>query len=204
MVRDPAVAGQFYPGSKESLIKELKSLTGRGSADIDAIGAMSPHAGYPYSGSVAGATIGSLKGKRHYIIIGPNHTGMGRPFGISSADSWKTPLGNALIDKPLADEIVRLSGYVKYDDLSCLAEHSVEVQIPFLQFLNKDFSFVPIIISYADLDVYRSIGSGITRAVKARIGERGDHNSLHRHVALRTFRHSERKRRYSHKGHIKS
>jgi len=166
MVRDPAVAGQFYPGSKESLLKELGSMTKSGTGDIDAIGAISPHAGYPYSGSVAGATIGSLKAKRHYIIMGPNHTGMGQPFGISSADSWKTPLGKALIDKPLADEIVRISGYVKYDDLSCLAEHSVEVQIPFLQFLNKDFSFVPIIISYADLAVYRSIGSAIAEAIK--------------------------------------
>lgn len=166
MVRDPVVAGQFYPGAKGPLLAELKALTKNTNADIDALGVVSPHAGYPYSGPVAGLTLGAIKPKPVYIIMGPNHTGLGQPFGISSADSWRTPLGETAIDKPLAHEIVESSKYVRYDDLSCAGEHSVEVQLPFLQFLQKDFKFVPIIISYAPLAVYREIGFELARAVK--------------------------------------
>lgn len=166
MIRNPAVAGQFYPGEKGPLANELKSLIKRADEDIDALGVLSPHAGYPYSGAVSGLTLGAIKPKPVYIIMGPNHTGLGQPFGISSAKGWRTPLGEVEIDKALADEITAGSKYIRYDDLSCAQEHSVEVQLPFLQFLQKDFKFIPIIISYAPLAVYREIGFELSRAIK--------------------------------------
>jgi AmmeMemoRadiSam system protein B len=106
MIRDPVVAGQFYPGTKELLLRELETLTRNTTAGIDALGVVSPHAGYPYSGPVAGLTLGAIAAKPVYIIMGPNHTGQGQPFGISSANGWKTPLGEIKIDKSLADAIV--------------------------------------------------------------------------------------------------
>ena len=81
MIRNPAVAGQFYRGTKEALEREVAPLVGKVAAKEDAIGVVSPHAGYLYSGAVAGATLSSIKPKKTYVIIGPNHTGMGEPFG---------------------------------------------------------------------------------------------------------------------------
>ena len=99
MQRQPAVAGQFYPGSKEALLKELGSLVTESPEKDNAIGVVSPHAGYIYSGGVAGSVLGAIKNKDRYIIMGPNHTGMGVPFGLSPSRIWKTPLGDAAIER---------------------------------------------------------------------------------------------------------
>lgn len=165
-VRNPFVAGQFYPGTKESLSKMIESMIDKNIKQENAIGALSPHAGYVYSGAVAGSVLASVKPKKCCVIMGPNHTGMGEAFGISSAASWKTPMGEVPINKQLAEEIRRSSEYIKSDDLSHEAEHSIEVQLPFLQFLMKDFTFVPICVSYADLAVYQSAGRAIAQSVK--------------------------------------
>ena len=167
MIRNPAVAGQFYRGTKEALEKEVAPLVKKEAAKEDAIGVVSPHAGYLYSGAVAGATLSSIKPKKTYIIMGPNHTGFGEPFGLSAAQSWRTPLGEVKIDKALAEAIKKNSGYIKYDDLSHAHEHSIEVQLPFLQHLQgNDFKFVPIVISQGLLEAYRDIGKEIALAVK--------------------------------------
>jgi len=167
MIRNPAVAGQFYRGTKEELDKEIEPLVGKASMKEDAIGVVSPHAGYPYSGAVAGAVLSPISAKKTYVIIGPNHTGLGEPFGLSAAQSWRTPLGEAKIDKALAEAIKKNSKYIKYDDLSHAHEHSIEVQLPFLQHLQgSDFKFVPIVISHGLLEAYRDIGKEIALAVK--------------------------------------
>lgn len=166
MTRDPVVAGQFYPGTRETLIKELSAFFDPAAKKEDAIGVVSPHAGYIYSGAVAGSVFSAIKPKPVYIILGPNHTGLGRPFGISTCNSWKTPLGPVEIDKALAAEIKANCRYIEYDDLSHSAEHSIEVQLPFIQYRQKGFRFVPIVISGADLDVYRDIGRAIAKSVK--------------------------------------
>jgi len=167
MIRNPAVAGQFYRGTKEALEKEIEPLVGKICAKEGAIGVVSPHAGYPYSGAVAGATLSSIKPKKTYIIMGPNHTGLGESFALSAAQSWRTPLGEVKIDKALAEAIKKSSKYIKYDDLSHGHEHSIEVQLPFLQYLQgNDFKFVPIVISYDVLEVYRDMGREIALAIK--------------------------------------
>lgn len=165
-MRNPVVAGQFYPGSRTALLKEIKSLVDPKARREDAIGVISPHAGYMYSGPVAGSVLSSITAKSTYIIMGPNHTGLGGPFGISAEDSWKTPLGDVQVDEKLASQIKSNSGLVKDDDLSHSREHSIEVQLPFLQFMQKDFKFVAITISCASLGAYRDIGKSIAKSIK--------------------------------------
>lgn len=166
MIRAPVVAGQFYSGSKEALLKEIAGLGSNNSMQEDAIGVVCPHAGYVYSGEIAINVLGSIKPKERYIILGPNHTGLGAYFSLSTARCWKTPLGDVEVDKELSDRIRKNSKYIKNDDLAHSHEHSIEVQLPFLQYLNKSFKFVPIVISYADSDAYREVGLGIARSVK--------------------------------------
>lgn len=165
--RNPIVAGQFYPGSKDSLLKELKSLIDSTlKSEADAIGILSPHAGYIYSGHVAGSVFGSIKPRATYVILGPNHTGMGEDFGLATAPLWMTPIGEARMDKALADLIRKNSIHVKEDNLSHAHEHSIEVQLPFLQFIQSDFKFVPIVVAAASLDIYREVGGAIARSIK--------------------------------------
>jgi AmmeMemoRadiSam system protein B len=173
MVRKPVVQGQFYPGTKEALAREVSGLIDRDAAKEDAIGAVSPHAGYMYSGSVAGKTLSAMRPRSSYVIIGPNHTGMGEAFSLCMAETWTTPMGNVSLDKRLAEAILKGSRYVKPDELAHAAEHSVEVQIPILQALQKEFKIVPMIVSYAGVDIYRDIGRAIAGSVK-RLRMEGD------------------------------
>jgi len=159
MSRMPAVAGKFYASNRPDLEKEIAACVKKKKEKINALGIVSPHAGYMYSGHVAGETISSIKPKSTYIIIGPNHTGSGMPFGLDTESSWKTPLGEVQIDRPLAENIIKNSRYIKEDSLSHSYEHSIEVQLPFLQYLQDDFNFVPIAVSQADKETCVNIGN---------------------------------------------
>jgi AmmeMemoRadiSam system protein B/AmmeMemoRadiSam system protein A len=132
----------------------------------EAIGLLVPHAGYPYSGPVAGATISRIKFKDSFIIMGPSHTGLGKPFSIMTEGTWKTPLGEVEIDAELARKIMACSRNLEEDYLAHLQEHAVEVQIPFLQYFKPDVRIVPIILAYADAAIYKEIGREIARAIK--------------------------------------
>ena len=156
MIRNPAVAGQFYSGSKESLAKETgKLILTAPEEKVDAIGAISPHAGYAYSGSVAGLTLSSIKPKPIYVIMGPNHTGLGSPFSLSTSDSWATPLGNVTINKTLAAKILKNCPEISKDEFAHIQEHSIEVQLPILQALQENFTIVHIVISASSVEQYR-------------------------------------------------
>ncbi|MFH1190484.1 MAG: AmmeMemoRadiSam system protein B [Candidatus Omnitrophota bacterium] len=166
MIRNPAVAGQFYPASKEALEREVRSLVDPDADKEDAIGVVSPHAGYAYSGAVAGSVLSAIKPRKRYVMLGPNHTGLGSAFAIDESGSWKTPLGEVEVDRELADEIRKNCEYITSDSVSHAYEHSIEVQLPLLQFLQYDFKIVPIVISYADSNMYRVAGKAIARAIK--------------------------------------
>lgn len=166
MIRKPIVAGQFYQKSESLLKKEVAGYTTGKKEKINALGVISPHAGFVYSGPVAGHALSSITPKSTYIILGPNHTGRGLPFGLDPSDAWETPLGEVKINKDLAENILSNSRYIKKDSLCHAQEHSIEVQLPFLQYLNKDFNFVPIVISSADGNAYKDIGSEIARTIK--------------------------------------
>jgi AmmeMemoRadiSam system protein B len=107
---------------------------------------ISPHAGYVYSGKTAAHAVGSLGQNRNFIILGPNHTGLGPPFSVMSSGSWATPLGSCKIDPGLADQL-KGCGFLTEDEAAHSQEHSIEVQLPLLQHRFKDFGFAPVCIT---------------------------------------------------------
>ena len=166
MVRNPVVAGQFYPGSADQLRSVIRGLVDEEAVKEDVIGLLSPHAGYIYSGPVAGATISRIKFKDTFVIMGPNHTGSGQPLSIMTEGVWKTPLGEVEIDSELGKQILAASDYLQEDQVAHQHEHSIEVQLPFLQYFKSDIKLVPIVIAYASGAIYKEIGQGIARAIK--------------------------------------
>lgn len=166
MIRNPVVAGQFYPGNEAQLREMIGEFTDAPVSKEDAVGVLVPHAGYVYSGRVAGATISRIKFKDTFIIIGPSHTGLGRPYSVMTDGTWRTPLGEVDIDTELAEKIVEISAYAEEDTNAQTGEHAVEVQLPFLQYFQSDFKIVPIILAYSKVDAYKEVGMSIARAIK--------------------------------------
>lgn len=166
MVREPVVAGQFYPGAKELLLRTISPLVGKLPGKDEAVGVISPHAGYVYSGAVAGAVLSSIRPRSRYIILGPNHTGLGASFGLSKASAWKTPLGEVGIDEDIRKALLGRSELIRADDAAHMAEHSIEVQLPIMQAIQKKFTFVPIAVASGDLESYRTAGRDIAAAIK--------------------------------------
>jgi len=166
MIRNPAVAGQFYPASPSQLEEMIQSMVDEKAEKEEVIGLVSPHAGYPYSGPVAGATISRIKFKDTFIIMGPNHTGIGKPLSIMTEGTWKTPLGEVEIDSELSKQILATSSFLEEDDKAHQYEHSIEVQVPFLQYFRRDIKLVPIIFSQASGATCREMGRELARAIK--------------------------------------
>ncbi len=165
-VRNPAVSGQFYPASPSLLRAQIEGFIDPKAVKEEVIGLVSPHAGYIYSGGVAGAVISKVRFKDTFIILGPNHTGYGSPFSIMAEGVWKTPLGEVEIDSRLSKKILEISKYLKEDHLAHLREHSIEVQLPFLQYFKEDVKIVPIVLAPAPGSTYKEIGREIAKAIK--------------------------------------
>lgn len=166
IIRAPAVAGRFYPGNARHLREQVESFTTPPAetpveAKIRALGCVVPHAGYMYSGHVAGAVYGRLNLPQHYIILCPNHTGMGEPLAIMSAGAWHTPLGDAMIDTELAEKLKSSLPLLSEDQAAHRYEHALEVQLPFLQVLAPGFTFVPITVGTSNYDVLSALGTVI-------------------------------------------
>lgn len=166
-LRLPAVAGQFYPQDKKELKNTLSELCQPFHPKKSALGLLLPHAGYIYSGRVAGKTISKVNLKEIFVIIGPNHTGLGTAFSLNKEEQFDMPLGKVDINLQLADEILKNCPYLKKDTSAHRFEHSIEVQLPFLQFAKPGpFTIVPIIASDANLQTYKEIGLSIASAIK--------------------------------------
>jgi len=166
MIRKPAVAGTFYSGNPGTLRADIEKMIDPQAPKEKVIGAISPHAGYIYSGPVAGAVLSKIKLPDTCIILGPNHRGMGEPFAVAPENHWETPLGNVETDAELVDLILEESSYLEQDTLPHRYEHSIEVQLPFLQYLNPDVKIVPIALSHADGEIYDQIGKCIASAIQ--------------------------------------
>lgn len=162
-VRKPAVAGQFYPGTESSLRKSVEKMVSSVEKKIKAIGVVSPHAGYMYSGPVAGILYSNIEIPDTVIILGPNHTGIGKPYAIMTEGSWETPLGAVEIESNLAREILGASELIKEDSTAHRYEHSLEVQIPFIQYFKSDIKIVPIVIGG---NKFSEIGEAIATSIK--------------------------------------
>jgi len=166
MIREPAVSGQFYPSSPEELKKMIRGMVDEKAIKEDVIGYYAPHAGFIYSGPVVGATASRVNFRDTVVILGPSHTGVGEPFSILTEGTWRTPLGDVEIDTVLAKAILANSSHLREDRLAHLQEHSIEVQLPFIQYFRPDIKFVPILLSHTSAAIYRSIGMAITKAIK--------------------------------------
>ncbi len=165
-LRNPSVAGYFYPASSAELKSMLARYIDKNAPKEEVVGLLMPHAGYQYSGAVAGAAISRVKFKDTFVVIGPSHSGLGKPFSVMPEGTWKTPLGEVEVDEELARKIISLSRYAKEDYRAHENEHAVEVQIPFLQYIKPDVKIVPIILMGNGAEHYKEIGHAIARAVK--------------------------------------
>ena len=165
-IRRPAVAGRFYPGDRDTLLGEVRTYLSPTEKTISAIGCVVPHAGYIYSGHVAGALFARLNIPQRCVVLCPNHTGMGQPLAIMSGGAWETPLGTVAVDSSLADALKRRYSLLTEDADAHRAEHAVEVELPFLQAKSPNFTFVPIALGTAKFDVLDSLGQAIADVAK--------------------------------------
>lgn len=166
-IREPVVSGYFYPSGKAHLLRMLESFINIKANKEKVIGAILPHAGYIYSGKTAGLTYSKIEIPETVIILGPNHTGYGEPYSVADHDKWLTPLGEVEIDKEFVEKLVKNSRYLQKDEIAHIREHSIEVQIPFLQFLKKDFKIVPVVLmGYVDNPAWYEIGETIAEVIK--------------------------------------
>jgi AmmeMemoRadiSam system protein B len=167
MIRRPAVAGSFYPAGESALRSELETLTGgrRIPEAPPPRALLVPHAGYVYSGRIAARTYLSGGLPDRFVVLGPNHTGEGEPIAVQSEGAWRTPLGDAPIDAPLAAAILAEAGAARVDAAAHRREHSIEVQIPLLQHLVAAGRFVPICVGTHRLEALLDLGRGLARAV---------------------------------------
>ncbi|MDK2892794.1 MEMO1 family protein [Methanohalophilus sp.] len=164
-MRQPTVAGQFYPLTPHSLKKELRRcFRGLELKETSAKGAVVPHAGYVYSGTVAANSYSRLPKADTFVIFGPNHTGYGSPVALS-CDNWSTPLGDVANDSEFCKKLA--GSIVDMDEIAHRYEHSIEVQIPFLQYrFGSDFKIVPICLGMQDMDTAMEVGREVAKAAK--------------------------------------
>jgi len=163
IVRSPAVAGMFYEAQPERLAADVRGFLPAGLDPVAAIGAIVPHAGYVYSGAVAGAVYARLRIPATCVILCPNHTGRGAPAAVDPSDAWRTPLGDVRVDREMADRLRRLAPSLEEDAEAHRREHSLEVQLPFLQALRPDVAFVPVCLGEPSLELCREVGEALAR-----------------------------------------
>lgn len=184
-VRRSIIAGSWYAGSAAGLRRQIEDCfrhrlgpgalpDGPQSQTRQVLGLVSPHAGYKYSGPVASHgffRIASEPKPRTVVIVGPNHTGAGAAISLSREDRWQTPLGDVELDIELGEAIISASHWAKWDDLAHSKEHSVELQLPFLQYIYQGgFKVVCITMLRQNLEVSRDLGRAIAAALKGKDG----------------------------------
>jgi len=166
MLRQPAVAGYFYPADRKQLESQIASCLPEREKK-PAVAVVVPHAGYIYSGNVAGEVYASVQLPDTCIILCPNHTGEGSDFDLWPEGEWLTPLGSAKVDQELSGQLLRLFPRAKTDGRAHLREHALEVQIPFLQFIKGEFRFVPLCIRQFRFDYLEELGHSLAEIVRA-------------------------------------
>lgn len=166
MNRYPAVAGQFYPAEPEALTADIEKHVADVPEKVQAIGIISPHAGFMYSGDTAGAVYSRIEIPETVILIGPNHTGQGERVSVMTEGTWRMPLGDLSIDQELAESICAASPLIRADSRAHLHEHSIETQLPFLQYFRRDFKFVPICMMRVNFTECTAVSQAILSGVK--------------------------------------
>lgn len=168
-IRPPAVAGTFYEGTPDRLARQVDACfagSPQPARKERFLGAVVPHAGLMYSGHVAAAFYALADLPKRFVILCPNHTGAGHFAAINREGAWRTPLGDVAIDTPLADALMAKTPLLSEDTRAHAREHSLEVQLPFLQKLLGDFTFVPICLGAHHYEYAEEIGRAIAEVLQ--------------------------------------
>ena len=171
MLRHPAVAGRFYPGNPDELRAEARGYLTQAAptnqVPVRAVGCIAPHAGYVYSGHVAGAVFARVEVPRRCIVLCPNHTGVGRALAIMSEGAWQTPLGDVPIDTELAESLKRRFPALQEDSSAHRAEHAAEVELPFLLLRQPELRIVPIALGTGQFEILEELGKAVADVIAA-------------------------------------
>jgi MEMO1 family protein len=170
MLRMPAVSGRFYPSDPtelSTLVRECAKFDDEPTAPARVKACLVPHAGYVFSGRVAGAVYARIAFPRKILILGVRHYPHGEKAAILSSGAWRTPLGDALIDEPLAEALREACPLLREDSVAHSSEHSLEVQIPFLQVLQPGFTFVPMALGTVRFEDLIAVGEAIGHVMAA-------------------------------------
>ena len=167
MDRTPAVAGTFYPGDPGELRSRVEALLRSEGVKVQAYGAVVPHAGYVYSGPVAGAVFSRVEITPTVLILNPNHTGIGASFAVWPEGHWRTPLGEVSVDAVLAGKLTEACPVLSADVRAHRREHSAEVMVPFLQVLRPDVSIVTVVVDMAPLPTLQELGRQVASVLKS-------------------------------------
>jgi len=165
MVRKPAVAGRFYPGNRTRLEADVRSYFDEGLNRVKAIGVVSPHAGYIYSGHVAGQVFSRVEIPGRAVVMGPNHRGVGERIAVMSEGAWETPLGEVPLDTEMAAKLTTALDMAKEDSRAHAQEHSLEVQVPFLQAIRTDILLTPITLGGLSLEQCLALGDALAEVI---------------------------------------
>jgi len=158
--RTTSVAGSFYPREKAELCSMIDGLLKDLPEEQKTKCVVSPHAGYAYSGKTAAYSFNALQESKTFVILGTGHTGLGPAISVSDADDWETPLGNMQVDSALRQKLLEKLG-IEADDLAHIEEHSIELQLPFLQSLFKGFKILPINLMEYRLPELKALGEAL-------------------------------------------
>jgi len=164
-LRRPAVAGQFYEGSARKLQEQVDSLLVPAAEPVTALAAVVPHAGFMYSGSVAGRVYGAMRPADVYILVGPNHTGLGVPVSLMSFGEWEIPGQRLPIAYRVAQRLLTSVEFAEEEEQAHKLEHSLEVQLPFVKRVSPNAKIVPIVIGDTRLETCIALGRGLAQAV---------------------------------------
>lgn len=166
MIRKPAVAGRFYSSQPDELLQTVASFIEPADKIKNVIGIVAPHAGYMYSGHVAGAVYSRIQLPPRNIVLCPNHTGRGKPLSIMNTGVWRTPLGDVPVDDKLAGALMTSNPQLEQDTEAHRFEHAIEVQLPFMQKVAPAVRFVPITIGTANLQRLMELGRSMAEVVR--------------------------------------
>ncbi len=165
--REARFAGSWYPGPQKALADALGGFLGAQAERQKALGVVSPHAGYMFSGAVAGAVYARVEVTDTVVILTPNHTGRGVSLALWDAGSWRTPLGEVPVDEDFANRLLSTSAEVQVDTGAHTNEHSGELQVPFLQFVNPRVKIVPLVLSSAKFELLETLGDALAEVIQA-------------------------------------
>ncbi len=167
LIREPSVAGQFYPADSNTLRQAVTSLQNKPKSLIEAKAVVVPHAGYIYSGGVAGKVFSSVRLPDRIILLGPNHSGRGESLALAPEGAWRTPLGAVAVDAEINQLLMKECPQLKEDAAAHYREHALEVQIPFIQVLQPGFRFSAICIGTVEYSSLEALGHGMAKVVQS-------------------------------------